>query len=158
MAPLCCVGSVSLLGKPPDSTVMTVPTGKNLDAIPRKVGSDIGHNLDDYATTIVLLDLEKQLPIRLNDQFILVLCWSLLRLIFCLVSSDRDHTCLACLTYFALLKQTQNYFLGCFLLKFGLTVCAYLLAFGFTLQEVFCRSSNITVVDNTTCLHILKAR
>ncbi|TMS22446.1 Transmembrane protein 94, partial [Larimichthys crocea] len=43
--------------------------------------------------------------------------------------------------------QTQNYFLGCFLLKFGLTVCAYLLAFGFTLQEV-CRS--ITLADNTT--------
>uniref|UniRef100_A0A3B4UJN1 Transmembrane protein 94 n=1 Tax=Seriola dumerili TaxID=41447 RepID=A0A3B4UJN1_SERDU len=67
----CPLLSVSLLGKPPDSSVMAVATGKNLDAIPRK---------------------------------------------------------------------TQNYFLGCFLLKFGLTVCAYLLAFGFTLHEV-CRSS-----------------
>ncbi|XP_027145089.1 transmembrane protein 94 isoform X2 [Larimichthys crocea] len=74
----CPLLSVSLLGKPPDSSVMSVATGKNLDAIPRK---------------------------------------------------------------------TQNYFLGCFLLKFGLTVCAYLLAFGFTLQEV-CRS--ITLADNTT--------
>ncbi|KAM6963636.1 transmembrane protein 94 isoform 2-T2 [Tautogolabrus adspersus] len=84
----CPLLSVSLLGKPPDSTVMTVATGKNLDAIPRK---------------------------------------------------------------------TQNYFLGCFLLKFGLTVCAYLLAFGFTLQEVCLRSSNFTLADNTTanCLHIL---
>lgn len=36
---LGCVDSVSLLGKPPDSSVMTVATGKNLDAIPRKVGS-----------------------------------------------------------------------------------------------------------------------
>lgn len=83
----CPLLSVSLLGKPPDSSVMTVATGKNLDAIPRK---------------------------------------------------------------------TQNYFLGCFLLKFGLTVCAYLLAFGFTLQEV-CRSNNVTLSDNTTaiCLHIL---
>nr|XP_046232688.1 transmembrane protein 94 isoform X3 [Scatophagus argus] len=86
----CPLLSVSLLGKPPDSAVMTVATGKNLDAIPRK---------------------------------------------------------------------TQNYFLGCFLLKFGLTMCAYLLAFGFTLQEVFCRNNNLTLADNTTlpCLHILTA-
>uniref|UniRef100_A0A3B4XUV6 Transmembrane protein 94 n=1 Tax=Seriola lalandi dorsalis TaxID=1841481 RepID=A0A3B4XUV6_SERLL len=76
----CPLLSVSLLGKPPDSSVMAVATGKNLDAIPRK---------------------------------------------------------------------TQNYFLGCFLLKFGLTVCAYLLAFGFTLHEV-CRSSgNFTLAENT---------
>ncbi|KAK7919532.1 hypothetical protein WMY93_010816 [Mugilogobius chulae] len=45
--------------------------------------------------------------------------------------------------------QTQNYFLGCFLLKFGLSVCACLLAFGFTLQEV-CHSSNVTLADNST--------
>uniref|UniRef100_A0AAQ5XD18 Cation-transporting P-type ATPase C-terminal domain-containing protein n=1 Tax=Amphiprion ocellaris TaxID=80972 RepID=A0AAQ5XD18_AMPOC len=64
----CPLLSVSLLGKPPDCSVMTVATGKNLDAIPRK---------------------------------------------------------------------TQNYFLGCFLLKFGVTVCAYLVAFGFTLQTNF---------------------
>ncbi|XP_074519033.1 transmembrane protein 94 isoform X2 [Halichoeres trimaculatus] len=84
----CPLLSVSLLGKQPESTVMSVATGKNLDSIPRK---------------------------------------------------------------------TQNYFLGCFLLKFGLTVCAYLLAFGFTLQEVCLRSSNITLPDNSTatCLHIL---
>uniref|UniRef100_A0AAQ5XQM1 Cation-transporting P-type ATPase C-terminal domain-containing protein n=1 Tax=Amphiprion ocellaris TaxID=80972 RepID=A0AAQ5XQM1_AMPOC len=63
----CPLLSVSLLGKPPDCSVMTVATGKNLDAIPRK---------------------------------------------------------------------TQNYFLGCFLLKFGVTVCAYLVAFGFTLQAI----------------------
>ncbi|KAJ3608414.1 hypothetical protein NHX12_025461 [Muraenolepis orangiensis] len=85
----CPLLSVSLLGKPPDSSVMTVATGKNLDAIPRK---------------------------------------------------------------------TQNYFLGCFLLKFGLTVCAYLLGFGFTLQK-FCQLSqgNSTVASNSTvsCTHIL---
>uniref|UniRef100_A0A3Q4IG62 Transmembrane protein 94 n=1 Tax=Neolamprologus brichardi TaxID=32507 RepID=A0A3Q4IG62_NEOBR len=79
-----CPLLVSLLGKPPDSTVMTVATGKNLDAIP---------------------------------------------------------------------KKTQNYFLGCFLLKFGLTMCAYLLAFGFSLQAV-CLSSlshcNLNSSDNTT--------
>lgn len=38
MVCFCYIDSVSLLGKPPDSTVMTVATGKNLDAIPRKVG------------------------------------------------------------------------------------------------------------------------
>ncbi|KAG7275522.1 hypothetical protein CRUP_032565 [Coryphaenoides rupestris] len=90
----CPLLSVSLLGKPPDSSVMTVATGKNLDAIPRK---------------------------------------------------------------------TQNYFLGCFLLKFGLTVCAYLLGFGFTLQE-FCQlsakgSGNGTLALSTnstaSCTHIL---
>ncbi|XP_066521040.1 transmembrane protein 94 isoform X2 [Hoplias malabaricus] len=59
--------SVSLLGKPPDTSVMTVATGKNLDAIPRK---------------------------------------------------------------------TQQYFLGWFLLKFGLTVCAFLLGFGFSLHRL----------------------
>uniref|UniRef100_A0A8C1FZG7 Transmembrane protein 94 n=1 Tax=Cyprinus carpio TaxID=7962 RepID=A0A8C1FZG7_CYPCA len=59
--------SVSFLGKPPDSSVMTVATGKNLDSIPRK---------------------------------------------------------------------TQHYFLGWFLLKFGLTMLAYLVGFGFSLQEV----------------------
>uniref|UniRef100_A0A673A9J3 Transmembrane protein 94 n=1 Tax=Sphaeramia orbicularis TaxID=375764 RepID=A0A673A9J3_9TELE len=75
----CPLLSVSLLGKPPDSSVMTVATGKNLNAIP---------------------------------------------------------------------KKTQNYFLGCFLLKFGLTMCAYLLAFGFTLQEVCLRSSNMTLPDD----------
>ncbi|KAM9837619.1 transmembrane protein 94 [Aulostomus maculatus] len=86
----CPLLSVSLLGKPPDSSVMTVATGKNLDSIPRK---------------------------------------------------------------------TQNYFLGCFLLKFGLTMCAYLLAFGFTLQEVCLRGNNLTLANNTTaaCLHILTA-
>lgn len=36
----CDLYSVSLLGKPPDTTAMTVATGKNLNAIPRKVGSD----------------------------------------------------------------------------------------------------------------------
>ncbi|XP_028263980.1 transmembrane protein 94 isoform X2 [Parambassis ranga] len=77
----CPLLSVSLLGKPPDSSVMTVATGKNLDAIP---------------------------------------------------------------------KKTQNYFLGCFLLKFGLTVCSYLLAFGFTLQAVCPSGSNITLTDNST--------
>uniref|UniRef100_A0A671UM44 Transmembrane protein 94 n=1 Tax=Sparus aurata TaxID=8175 RepID=A0A671UM44_SPAAU len=84
----CPLLSVSLLGKPPDNSVMTVATGKNLDAIPRK---------------------------------------------------------------------TQNYFLGCFLLKFGLTVCAYLLAFGFTLQEICLKSSNLTVADNTSvsCTYLL---
>ncbi|XP_053197123.1 transmembrane protein 94 isoform X2 [Scomber japonicus] len=84
----CPLLSVSLLGKPPDSSVMSVATGKNLDAIPRK---------------------------------------------------------------------TQNYFLGCFLLKFSLTVCAYLVAFGFTLQEICLRSNNLTLSDNSTvtCLHIL---
>ncbi|XP_057681436.1 transmembrane protein 94 isoform X2 [Corythoichthys intestinalis] len=85
----CPLLSLSLLGKPPDSSVMTVATGKNLDGIP---------------------------------------------------------------------KKTQNYFLGCFVLKFGLTICAYLLAFGFTLQEV-CQSANLTTFDNATgnCLHILTA-
>ncbi|KAK2821061.1 hypothetical protein Q5P01_024020 [Channa striata] len=81
----CPLLSVSLLGKPPDSSVMTVATGKNLEAIPRK---------------------------------------------------------------------TQNYFLGCFLLKFLLTVCAYLLAFGFTLQKVCHRSG--TINSTSTCLDILK--
>ncbi|XP_033968471.1 transmembrane protein 94 isoform X2 [Pseudochaenichthys georgianus] len=87
----CPLLSVSFLGKPPESSVMTVATGKNLDAIPRK---------------------------------------------------------------------TQNYFLGCFLLKFGLTVCAYLVAFGFTLQQFCCSScSSSTLAENTTvtCLHILAA-
>ncbi|KAM4526889.1 transmembrane protein 94 isoform 2-T2 [Fundulus diaphanus] len=72
--------SVSLLGKPPDNSVMTVATGKNLDSIP---------------------------------------------------------------------KKTQNYFLGCFLLKFGLTVCAYLLVFGFTLQSVCPAGTNMTLNNNT---------
>uniref|UniRef100_A0A8C9XQ44 Transmembrane protein 94 n=1 Tax=Sander lucioperca TaxID=283035 RepID=A0A8C9XQ44_SANLU len=74
----CPLLSVSFLGKPPDSSVMNVATGKNLDAIPRK---------------------------------------------------------------------TQNYFLGCFLLKFGLTACAYLLAFGFTLQEICLRSNFINPLN-----------
>ncbi|XP_047232729.1 transmembrane protein 94 isoform X4 [Girardinichthys multiradiatus] len=80
--------SVSLLGKPPDTLVMTVATGKNLDSIP---------------------------------------------------------------------KKTQNYFLGCFLLKFGLTVCAYLLVFGFTLQSVCPAGTNMTLSNNTiiTCSSIL---
>uniref|UniRef100_A0A8C7GFB3 Transmembrane protein 94 n=1 Tax=Oncorhynchus kisutch TaxID=8019 RepID=A0A8C7GFB3_ONCKI len=85
----CPLLSVSFLGKPPDSSVMNVATGKNQDAIPRK---------------------------------------------------------------------TQTYFLGCFLLKFGLTVCAYLLGFGFTLHEVCLRTNNLTLADNTTinCTDILR--
>uniref|UniRef100_A0A1A8BDJ4 KIAA0195 n=1 Tax=Nothobranchius kadleci TaxID=1051664 RepID=A0A1A8BDJ4_NOTKA len=79
----CPLLSVSLLGKPPDSSVMTVATGKNLDSIPRK---------------------------------------------------------------------TQNYFLGCFLLKFGLTVCTYLLVFGFTLQAFCPMGANVTFTNaSTTC-------
>ncbi|XP_077595653.1 transmembrane protein 94 [Stigmatopora nigra] len=86
----CPLLSLSLLGKPPDNSVMTVATGKNLNGIP---------------------------------------------------------------------KKTQNYFLGCFVLKFGLTICAYLLAFGFTLQEVCLKSTNLTTGNNATgnCLHILTA-
>uniref|UniRef100_A0AAQ6AHB3 Cation-transporting P-type ATPase C-terminal domain-containing protein n=1 Tax=Amphiprion ocellaris TaxID=80972 RepID=A0AAQ6AHB3_AMPOC len=84
----CPLLSVSLLGKPPDCSVMTVATGKNLDAIPRK---------------------------------------------------------------------TQNYFLGCFLLKFGVTVCAYLVAFGFTLQAICPQGTNLTFTDNTS-VHLLKNR
>ncbi|XP_017292535.1 transmembrane protein 94 isoform X1 [Kryptolebias marmoratus] len=84
----CPLLSVSLLGKLPDSSVMTVATGKNLDSIP---------------------------------------------------------------------KKTQNYFLGCFLLKFGLSMCAYLLAFGFTLQS-FCLPTNMTLTGNSnlTCPSIFK--
>ncbi|KAM9425394.1 transmembrane protein 94 [Pholidichthys leucotaenia] len=87
----CPLLSVSLLGKPPDSSVMTVATGKNLDSIP---------------------------------------------------------------------KKTRNYFLGCFLLKFGLTVCAYLLAFGFTLQAICPHGTNLTLADNTSvlCGHIFTTR
>lgn len=86
----CPLLSVSLLGKPPDSSVMTVSTGKNLDSIPRK---------------------------------------------------------------------TQNFFLGCFLLRFCLTVCAYLLGFGFTLHEVCLRANNITLPGNATvsCSALLTA-
>ncbi|XP_030630146.1 transmembrane protein 94 isoform X2 [Chanos chanos] len=82
--------SVSFLGKPPDNSVMTVATGKNLDDIPRK---------------------------------------------------------------------TQQYFLGWFLMKFGLTVCVYLLGFGFSLQEVCNLATNITTSDNNTvtCSAILTA-
>ncbi|XP_046888146.1 transmembrane protein 94 isoform X4 [Hypomesus transpacificus] len=86
----CPLLSVSLLGKPPDSAVMTVATGKNLEAIPRK---------------------------------------------------------------------TQNFFLLCFLLRYGLTVCAYLLGFGFTLNQVCLHANNLTLADNTTvsCFHLLTA-
>ncbi|KAJ8363626.1 hypothetical protein SKAU_G00124570 [Synaphobranchus kaupii] len=79
--------SMSFLGKPADSSVMSVATGKNLDAIPRK---------------------------------------------------------------------TQQYFLGCFLLKFSLTVCAYLLGFGFTLHTVCSEAARVRP-DNSTlsCAHIL---
>uniref|UniRef100_A0A674EER2 Transmembrane protein 94 n=1 Tax=Salmo trutta TaxID=8032 RepID=A0A674EER2_SALTR len=85
----CPLLSVSFLGKPPESSVMNVATGKNQDAIPRK---------------------------------------------------------------------TQNYFLGCFLLRFGLTVCAYLLGFGFALHEVCLRANNLTLAENTTisCTDILR--
>ncbi|KAM4716348.1 transmembrane protein 94 isoform 3-T3 [Anableps anableps] len=76
----CPLLSVSLLGKPPDNSVMTVATGKNLDSIP---------------------------------------------------------------------KKTQNYFLGCFLLKFGLSLCAYLLVFGFTLQSVCPAGTNLTLSNHT---------
>ncbi|XP_051969183.1 transmembrane protein 94-like isoform X2 [Xyrauchen texanus] len=79
--------SVSFLGKPPDSSVMTDATGKNLNSIPRK---------------------------------------------------------------------TQQYFLGWFLLKFGLTMLTYLVGFGFSLQEV-CRVANLTDTENNstlTCSHI----
>uniref|UniRef100_A0A8C7JNB9 Transmembrane protein 94 n=1 Tax=Oncorhynchus kisutch TaxID=8019 RepID=A0A8C7JNB9_ONCKI len=88
-AVVCPLLSVSFLGKPPESSVMNVATGKNQDAIPRK---------------------------------------------------------------------TQNYFLGCFLLRFGLTVCAYLLGFGFTLHEVCLRANNLTMAENTTisCSDILR--
>ncbi|XP_063077900.1 transmembrane protein 94 isoform X2 [Engraulis encrasicolus] len=77
--------SVSFLGKPPDSSVMTVATGKNLDAIPRK---------------------------------------------------------------------TQQYFLGCFLLKFGVTMMTYLLGLGFSLQEVCSIAANLTQTNinvNASC-------
>ncbi|KAJ8399770.1 hypothetical protein AAFF_G00408750 [Aldrovandia affinis] len=76
--------SMSFLGKQSDSSVMSVATGKNLDAIPRK---------------------------------------------------------------------TQQYFLGCFLLKFSLTVCAYLLGLGFTLHEMCSRPGSVNSTIN--CSHIL---
>uniref|UniRef100_A0A3B5MEK3 Uncharacterized protein n=1 Tax=Xiphophorus couchianus TaxID=32473 RepID=A0A3B5MEK3_9TELE len=85
MSCFCCpLLSVSLLGKPPDNSVMTVATGKNLDSIP---------------------------------------------------------------------KKTQNYFLGCFFLKFGLSVCVYLLVFGFTLQTVCPVGTNLTLSNNSITSH-----
>uniref|UniRef100_A0A1A7WVD5 KIAA0195 n=1 Tax=Iconisemion striatum TaxID=60296 RepID=A0A1A7WVD5_9TELE len=85
----CPLLSVSLLGKPPDSSVMTVATGKNLDSIPRK---------------------------------------------------------------------TQNYFLGCFVLKFGLTMCTYLLVFGFTLQAICPIGTNMTFTNTSrTCGSVFTA-
>lgn len=58
------------------------------------------------------------------------------------------------------LPQTQHYFLGWFLLKFGLTMLAYLVGFGFSLQEVCSRAANLTKTDNSTitCSHILTSR
>ncbi|XP_059804861.1 transmembrane protein 94 isoform X1 [Hypanus sabinus] len=75
--------SVSLLGKPPDSSVMTMATGKNFLSIP---------------------------------------------------------------------KKTQQHFLMCFLIKFSLTIFAYLVCFGFMLQE-FCNKS----VNNTNCVSIMNS-
>uniref|UniRef100_A0A672N4M6 Transmembrane protein 94 n=1 Tax=Sinocyclocheilus grahami TaxID=75366 RepID=A0A672N4M6_SINGR len=40
--------SVSFLGKPPDGSVMTVATGKNLDSIPRKVNHETPQYGSDY--------------------------------------------------------------------------------------------------------------
>ncbi|XP_064423623.1 transmembrane protein 94 isoform X2 [Latimeria chalumnae] len=74
--------SVSLVGKPPESCVMTMATGKNLTSIP---------------------------------------------------------------------KKTQQYFLVCFLMKFSLTVCSFLVCFGFTLQE-FCKKE---FSNNTNCSTIM---
>ncbi|KAI4802726.1 hypothetical protein KUCAC02_006304 [Chaenocephalus aceratus] len=111
----CPLLSVSFLGKPPESSVMTVATGKNLDAIPRKVGahvSDAGQSPDDH----YCFSFEKHTVLLLSSVFL-----------------------------------PRNYFLGCFLLKFGLTVCAYLVAFGFTLQQFCCSScSSSTFAENTT--------
>lgn len=65
-----------------------------------------------------------------------------------------------CWVIFDCLPQTQHYFLGWFLLKFGLTVLAYLVGFGFSLQEVCSRAANLTKTDNSTinCSHILTSR
>ncbi|XP_072882691.1 transmembrane protein 94-like [Hemitrygon akajei] len=81
----CFVISASLLGKPPDSSVMTVATGKNFLSIP---------------------------------------------------------------------KKTQQHFLMCFLIKFSLTIFAYLVCFGFMLQE-FCNKS--IPVNNTNCVSIMNS-
>ncbi|XP_072098754.1 transmembrane protein 94 isoform X2 [Mobula birostris] len=77
--------SASLLGKPPDSSVMTVATGKNFLSIP---------------------------------------------------------------------KKTQQHFLVCFLIKFSLTIFAYLVCFGFMLQE-FCNKS--ISVNITNCVSIMNS-
>ncbi|XP_077406450.1 transmembrane protein 94 isoform X3 [Vanacampus margaritifer] len=104
-----------------------------------------------------------QLPPPMNTTDILWLsCFSYPLLSLCLLGKPRDSSVMTVATgknLDAIPKKTQNYFLGCFVLKFGLTVCAYLLAFGFTLQEVCLRSTNLTILENTTgkCLHILTA-
>uniref|UniRef100_A0A3P8Z9Y8 Transmembrane protein 94 n=1 Tax=Esox lucius TaxID=8010 RepID=A0A3P8Z9Y8_ESOLU len=58
----------------------------------------------------------------------------------------------------AIPRKTQNFFLGCFLLKFVLTVFAYLLGFVFTLHEVCLRANNLTLAENTTisCTDMLR--
>jgi len=68
------------------------------------------------------------------------------------------HMCIHVM--FDSLPQTQHYFLGWFLLKFGLTMLAYLVGFGFSLQEVCSRAANLTKTDNSniTCSHILTSR
>ncbi|XP_048466673.1 transmembrane protein 94 isoform X1 [Rhincodon typus] len=77
--------SAALLGKPPDSSVMTVATGKNFVFIP---------------------------------------------------------------------KKTQQHFLVCFFIKFSITIFAYLICFGFMLQE-FCKKSNSFNV--TSCTSIMNS-
>lgn len=40
--------SISLLGKPPHSSIMTMATGKNLTSIPKKVGSPSDKNCSSF--------------------------------------------------------------------------------------------------------------
>ncbi|KAI5623418.1 transmembrane protein 94 isoform X1, partial [Silurus asotus] len=95
-----------------------------------------------------------QLPPPLNITDILWLscfCYPLLSLSF--LGKPPDNSVMAVATGKNLddiPRKTQQYFLGWFLLKFGLTVCVYLLGFGFSLQAVLANSAN----DTANCSHI----
>lgn len=159
--------SISLLGKPPHSSIMSMATGKNLRSIPKKVSNvepcEPGPFLRDGCAEGteprgggrgLRQDFrqpqgrwwrgagKRPPPLGLPVSWRARRAWR--RRGRCR-GSDGPPSSL----------QTQHYFLLCFSLKFSLTVSSCLLCFGFTLQS-FCDSSRARNLTN--CSSIMLSR
>lgn len=155
--------SISLLGKPPHSSIMSMATGKNLQSIPKKVSNVEPCEPRPFLRNVGVWGGEtwgRDRGFRQNFPQPEGRWWH--RVGKDLLPPGPARFLQGPLSPGPegpqpgsdgplLFLQTQHYFLFCFLLKFSLTVSSCLVCFGFTLQS-FCDSSRARSLTNCSSI------